>query len=76
MHKDEVEDNLPCHDLHCHACGLCLKPGECITTTDFSKNDDDDDVDYCEECFDILSEAQNRCHLGSIIFESDCFVLC
>lgn len=69
MHKDEVED-----DLHCHACGLCLKTDECIITADFSKNDDD--VDYCEECFEILSDAQNRCHLGSIIFESDCFVLC
>lgn len=75
LHKDEVESDLPCYDLHCHACGECLQPGdECITTSDFSKNDED--VDYGEECFELLSQAQDRCHLGTILFESDCFLLC
>ena len=54
---------------------MCLNPDddECFTTSDFSKNDDD--VDYCEECFTLLSDAQERCHLGTILFEPDCFVL-
>ena len=60
LHKDEVEDALSCHDVHCHACGFCLQPGDkCITASDFSKND----------------EARSRCHLGSILFESDCFTV-
>ena len=72
-HKDEVEDG--CHDVHCHACGQCLQPDdECITTSDFSKNDED--IDCCEECFTLLSDARERCHLGTILFDSDCFLLC
>ena len=60
--------------MHCHACAKCLQADdECITTSDFSKNDED--IDYCEECFDLLSDVRERCHLGTILFEPDCFIV-
>ena len=57
--------------MHCHACGECLQQDdECITTNEFSR-DYLENNDFCEECFEILLQAQDRCHLGLIIFDPD-----
>ena len=61
-----------CSDVHCHACDECIQPkyDERITTSEFYR-DHLENNDFCEECFEILLQAQDRCHLGLIIFDPD-----
>ena len=47
-----------------------MEDDECFTTSEFSKNNLEEN-DFCEDCIELLIQAQDRCHLGLIIFDPD-----